>query len=107
MDAANNARLIRQLDGVADEERTARFVCRLALASPQRVLIEASGEVAGIIGHEPRGENGFGYDPLFVLPGRGCTMAQLTPEQKNAVSHRGNAVRQFAKLLESFLKREE
>jgi len=104
IDAANNARLLARLAGVGDAERTARFVCALALADPQgRVLIETRDTVEGQIGHGPAGENGFGYDPLFYVPKLGCTTAQLPPERKNAISHRGKAVRRFAALLTELL----
>jgi len=98
-DAANNARLLRDLAGVPDPERTARFVCCLALSDGDRTLLEARGVLAGRIGLAPQGRNGFGYDPLFVLPARGCTVAELTADQKNAISHRGQAVRAFAEAL--------
>ncbi|MBS3821540.1 MAG: RdgB/HAM1 family non-canonical purine NTP pyrophosphatase [Planctomycetes bacterium] len=99
IDAANNAKLLDELAGVPDERRTARFVCDLALAGDGKILLEAQGTVEGRIGHAPRGVNGFGYDPLFVLPHRGCTTAELPPEEKNAISHRGQAVRTFAARL--------
>lgn len=103
IDKANNARLLAALGGVADERRTARFVCHLALAGPQHILIETFDTIEGRIAHTPRGENGFGYDPLFFVPERGCTTAELPPEEKNKISHRGKAVRHFASLLKSFL----
>ncbi len=104
IDAANNRKLLRELEGVSDERRTARFVCHLALASPQAVLIEASDTVEGRIGHEARGDNGFGYDPLFYLPDGSGTTAQLPCDAKNAISHRGKALRGFEKKLREFLK---
>ncbi len=102
-DAANNAKLLGELEGTPDEQRTARFVCHLALADGERIIVETFDTVEGRIGHEPRGHNGFGYDPLFVLPDRGCTTAKLSPDEKNAISHRGKAVRHFASLLRSLL----
>jgi XTP/dITP diphosphohydrolase len=104
LDQANNAKLLRELAGVPDEKRTARFVCRLALAVGQTVVIEADGVVEGRIAHEPAGRNGFGYDPLFFVPELGCTTAQLSPERKNRISHRGRAVRQFATRLKAYLE---
>ena len=106
IDAANNAMLLARLAGVDDERRTARFCCAMALADPRgRIVIEAAGTVDGRIGHEPRGENGFGYDPLFHVPALGCTTAELPPARKNEISHRGKAARRLAdqlgKLLES------
>lgn len=96
VDAANNAKLLRLLEDVPEEQRTARFVCCLALAEGDDILLETRGTVEGVIGHQPRGNNGFGYDPLFHLPGKNCTTAELAPEEKNAISHRGQAVREFA-----------
>jgi XTP/dITP diphosphohydrolase len=99
-DAANNARLLRELENVADARRTARFVCAMCLADPKgSILAEARGEFPGVIAREPRGANGFGYDPLLYLPDRGCTSAELAPEEKNARSHRGAAARKMALLL--------
>ena len=102
-DPANNAKLLDELAGVPDQRRSARFVCHLVLARPDEVLLEACGTVEGRIGREPRGENGFGYDPLFCLPQHGCTTAELAPEQKNAISHRGKAVRELAGKLSDLL----
>jgi XTP/dITP diphosphohydrolase len=105
-DAANNARLLKALAGVPDERRTARFVCHLALADRQRVLIEASGVLEGLIARRPQGDNGFGYDPVFFLPDLGCTVATLPLDRKNAISHRGRAVRRFVELLKDLLASE-
>jgi XTP/dITP diphosphohydrolase len=99
VDRANNDRLLDELRGVPDERRTARFVCHLALAGDGELLLETTGTIEGRIGFAPAGENGFGYDPLFVVPDLGCTTAQLPPEHKNTLSHRGQAVRHFARLL--------
>lgn len=88
-----NAELIRRLDGVPDEDRTARFVCAMAIAYPDRPTKIFRGEFEGRIAYEPAGENGFGYDPILYLPERGCTSAELSPEDKNAISHRGKALR--------------
>ncbi|MGC9454804.1 MAG: XTP/dITP diphosphatase [Phycisphaerae bacterium] len=103
IDAANNAKLLDALSDVPDEKRTARFVCHLALCDGERILIETFGTVEGVIAHQSRGDNGFGYDPLFYVPDLGCTTAELPPEEKNRISHRGQAVRHFASLLRSFL----
>lgn len=92
-DAANNAKLLAALAGVPDARRAARFVCVLTIARPDGTIIaESRGTFEGVIGHVPRGANGFGYDPLLVLPD-GRTSAELTSEEKNARSHRGNALR--------------
>lgn len=92
VDRANNLFLLRQLRGVPDDRRTAHFYCAAAvvLDDESRVF---GGRVDGVILHEPRGEGGFGYDPLFYLPERGRTTAELSPEEKNEISHRGRAVR--------------
>jgi len=102
IDRANNTKLLTALKDVPDDRRTARFVCHLALADPQRVLIETCDTVEGQIARGPTGDNGFGYDPVFYLPDRNCTAAQLSAEDKNRISHRGKAVRQFAELLKAY-----
>ena len=88
-----NKSLIDRLEGVPDEKRTARFVCAIAAVFPDGKELVVRGTVEGIIGYEEKGENGFGYDPIFYLPERGCTTAELPPEEKNSISHRGNALR--------------
>ena len=87
-----NANLIQRLEGVPDEKRTARFVCAIASAFPdgRRKTVRAAME--GRIGYEEKGENGFGYDPIFYLPEYGCTSAELSMEEKNRISHRGKAL---------------
>lgn len=92
-DGQRNQKLIELLRDVPAAGRTARFRCAMALARPGAVLIETEGAVEGRIVDEPRGENGFGYDPHFLLPELGQTMAELTSEAKNACSHRGQALR--------------
>ena len=82
VDAANNAKLLSELADLADEGRTARFVCHLALADAETVLLEATGTVEGRILRQGRGSNGFGYDPFFYLPDLGRTAAELLPERK-------------------------
>ncbi len=96
---ANNERLISELAGVPTEGRTARFRCALALADGNRVLATAEGGVEGRIVDEPRGSNGFGYDPHFYLPALEKTMAELSAAQKNRISHRGAALRRFRAAL--------
>ena len=96
----NNKSLIDRLEGVPDEKRTARFVCAIAAVFPDGKELVVRGTVEGIIGYEEKGENGFGYDPIFYLPERGCTTAELPPEEKNSISHRGNALRLMKDLLE-------
>ena len=107
IDPANNRKLLAELAAVPDDRRTARFVCHLALSDGDRVLIETFDTVEGRIAREPRGANGFGYDPIFYLSDRGGTMAELPEEQKNAISHRGKATRHFAGLLQSLLASRE
>ena len=104
MDAANNAKLLDELSGVADEDRTARFVCYLALSDGEKILAEGRGTFEGRISTEPAGCGGFGYDPLFFLPERGCSSAELTTDEKHAVSHRGEALRIFAAELPRILE---
>jgi XTP/dITP diphosphohydrolase len=87
------------LKDVPKEKRQARFVCCLCLASPEKVLVEAEGQLEGIIIDEPAGENGFGYDPIFFVPKLNKTVAQLAAEEKNVISHRGNAIRKLKSLL--------
>ena len=95
-----NANLISRLDGVPKEKRTARFVCAIAAALPDGNSLVTRGTIEGYIGWEECGSNGFGYDPIFYLPERGCTTAELSPEEKNSISHRGNALRLMKELLE-------
>jgi XTP/dITP diphosphohydrolase len=95
-----NKSLIDRLEGVPDEKRTARFVCAIAAVFPDGKELVVRGTVEGVIGYEEKGENGFGYDPIFYLPERGCTTAELSPEEKNSISHRGNALRLMKELLE-------
>ena len=96
-----NSAILRLLDGVPDEKRTARFVCAIACAFPDGTILTSRGVMEGIIGREIKGENGFGYDPIFYLPECGCTSAELSPEKKNELSHRGKALRQMRKQLEA------
>ncbi len=103
-DAANNAKLLAQLRGVPTGRRTARFVCAMCLADKNgTVIAETRGEFDGVIADAPRGRNGFGYDPLLYLPDVGCTSAQLTPQQKNVRSHRGEAARKMAERIAQLL----
>lgn len=94
-----NENLLQRLEGVPDEERTARFVCAIAAAFPDGTVLTTEGTVEGRIGYEEKGENGFGYDPIFYLPEYGCTTAQLTEEKKNEISHRGKALRKMVEKL--------
>lgn len=94
-----NQNLIDRLEGVEDEKRTARFVCAIAAAFPDGTVEVTRGTIEGRIGYAESGENGFGYDPIFYVPEYGCTTAQLSPEQKNEVSHRGKALREMKEIM--------
>jgi XTP/dITP diphosphohydrolase len=100
-DRRNNEKLLEALEGVSDEERTARFVCALCYADAGgEILFETRGTFEGVIARRPAGTNGFGYDPLLLVPGLGRTSAELTADEKNARSHRGQAVRALKRHLE-------
>jgi len=100
-DQANNTLLLRQMEQVPDEQRSARFVCVLALADPKgRVVLTARDTIEGQLLRQPRGSNGFGYDPLFYVPALGKTTAELSPAEKHAVSHRGKALRQLKQMID-------
>jgi XTP/dITP diphosphohydrolase len=103
IDHRNIAKVLKLLKNIPKEKRTARFVCRLCLASPERILIETEGILEGLINDREIGQNGFGYDPIFFVPHLNKTVAQLTSEEKNAISHRGNAVRKLKPLIREFL----
>jgi XTP/dITP diphosphohydrolase len=104
LDHKNMAKLLGLLRDVPKEKRTARFVCCLCLASPEKVLIEAEGKLQGIIADKETGSNGFGYDPIFFVPALNKTVAQLGTEEKNGISHRGNAIRSFAPIFQMLIK---
>ncbi len=97
------AALLRALAGVPEDARTARFRCVIALATPDGTVQTAEGTCEGRILTAPRGKGGFGYDPIFYLPDRGCTMAELPPEEKNRISHRARAFQAVRPLLEALL----
>ena len=102
-----NRILLDRLEGVPDDERTARFVCAVAAVFPDGTTSVVRETIEGQIGHEIVGANGFGYDPIFYVPEFGCTTAEMTPEQKNKLSHRGKALRAIKILLEEKLNEEE
>ncbi len=87
--------LLKNTEHVPDGQRQAQFVCVITLVTPDGKMIQARGEVHGELTREPMGENGFGYDPIFYYPPAQCTTAQLPPELKNEISHRGNALKLF------------
>ena len=99
-DFANNSLLLKQLEKVPDEKRTARFVCVLALSDANgNILLTARDTVEGRIIHSPRGENGFGYDPLFLVDEMKRTTAELLPAEKHQISHRGKALARLRQLM--------
>ena len=98
-----NNHIIDLLKDAKGEERSARFVCVIACVMPDGETFTTRGTIEGRIGYEEKGENGFGYDPIFYLPERGCTTAELPPEQKNEISHRGRALKEMYKKLEDVL----
>lgn len=103
-DALNNDKLLKELEGVPDLKRAARFVCCICVASPEgRVLAASRGTFEGRIAHSPRGHNGFGYDPLLLLPD-GRSAAELPPEEKNQRSHRATAARALAPNLARLIR---
>jgi XTP/dITP diphosphohydrolase len=104
LDHKNMQKILKLLEGVPKEKRKARFVCCLCLASPEKILIEAQGKLEGFIAEKEMGTNGFGYDPIFFVPKLNKTVAQLPREEKNAISHRGNAIRKLKPLLEELLE---
>ncbi|MBD5541268.1 MAG: XTP/dITP diphosphatase [Lachnospiraceae bacterium] len=94
-----NANILKRMENVPTEERTARFICAMAAVMPDGEVIEAEGVMEGIIGTKSAGTNGFGYDPIFYLPEYEASSAEITPEQKNEISHRGKALRKMQEEL--------
>lgn len=101
-DAANNRKLAAAIAKLSAAERRARFCCVMAFATADGVLAEGTGEVEGEVIATPRGSGGFGYDPHFLLPGLGKTTAELVPDEKNAISHRGRALRNILPRIRVF-----
>lgn len=97
--SVKNQIILKRLEGVEEAKRTARFVCAVAIAFPDGSVKVCKDTIEGIIGYEPAGENGFGYDPIFYVPELGKSTAQLSPEEKNAISHRGKALRKASEIL--------
>lgn len=102
-----NNLLLQRLEGVPDEKRTARFVCAIAAVFPDGSKETVRGTIEGRIGYEIAGEHGFGYDPIFYLPEYGCTTAELGPEKKNELSHRGKALRLMREIIEQKMQQED
>ena len=90
-----NARILERMEGVPDDQRTARFVCAMAAIMPGGEVICTEGIMEGLIGYEMKGTNGFGYDPIYYLPEYGMTSSEISPEKKNEISHRGKALRKM------------
>ena len=101
-DIKNNI-LLDRMEGVPDEERTARFVCAVAAVFPDGTVDVVRETIEGRVAYEPAGDNGFGYDPIFYVPEYGCTTAQMSPEQKNELSHRCKALRSMRAILKEKL----
>ncbi|MDK2810600.1 MAG: XTP/dITP diphosphohydrolase [Petroclostridium sp.] len=102
-DYDNNNKLLKALEGVPFEKRTARFVCAIAAVFPDGRKIVARGECEGIINFQPAGQNGFGYDPLFYIPEYGMTMAEIDPQLKNKISHRAKALNMLKEELKKYI----
>ena len=102
-----NNLLLQRLEGVPDEKRTARFVCAIAAVFPDGSKETVRGTIEGRIGYEIAGEHGFGYDPIFYLPEYGWTTAELDPEKKNELSHRGKALRLMREIIEQKMQQED
>lgn len=103
-DEANMVKVLENMKDVPDEQRTARFCCALAIAGPNIETKTVFGTCEGVIAREKKGTNGFGYDPIFYVPALEKHMAELSGEEKGAISHRGNAIRKLALQLAEFLK---
>lgn len=101
--AVKNANIINRLEGIPEESRTARFVCAIAAVFPDGKEIITHGEIEGRIDYEEKGENGFGYDPIFYVPEFGRTTAELSDLEKNSISHRGKALRKMKEELKKRL----
>jgi XTP/dITP diphosphohydrolase len=99
--------LLDELNGIEDAKRSARFVCVIAIAFPDGEIHMARGECEGIIAHEPKGEMGFGYDPVFYLPGMHKTMAEIPMGEKNKISHRARALDGAREILKSIMERQD
>lgn len=104
-DKARNQLLIRNMENVPEGRRTGRFVSVITMAMPDGTVVSARGELPGEILRQEQGSGGFGYDPLFYIPGEGCTMAELTPERKNQISHRAVALKNFVDAWEERMRK--
>jgi XTP/dITP diphosphohydrolase len=104
-DEANNTKLLKELEGVSSDKRGACFTCVLVIAQPDGETAFVEGACRGTIIHEARGEYGFGYDPLFLVPEYDKTFSEITPEEKNKISHRARALEKLLKILPRYLPR--
>jgi len=102
-DSANNVKLLKMLEGIPAEKRTARFKCIMVLADNEGEVASVQGICEGIIAEKMQGEKGFGYDPLFFLPDKQCTMAELSLTEKNQISHRGKALQEMQNILQQIM----
>ena len=100
-----NANIIERLEGIPVEGRSARFVCAIAAVLPDGRVLSSEGTIEGYIGYEERGNGGFGYDPIFMVPEYGCSTAELSAEAKNAISHRGKALNAMKRMLQDALEK--
>ncbi len=103
-DKENNAKLLKELEGVLPEKRGACFKCVLVVARPGGETASVAGECRGVITNEPRGHYGFGYDPIFLVPEYNQTFSEITPEEKNSISHRARALQKLLEILPAYLK---
>jgi len=101
--SVKNANLIKRLEGIPDDRRTARFVCVIAAVLPDNTELSVRATIEGQIGYEEKGTNGFGYDPIFYVPKYHCSTAELSMEQKNAISHRGKALQVMKEQLKQYI----
>ncbi|KGM45342.1 XTP/dITP diphosphatase [Neobacillus niacini] len=106
-DQKNLEKVLEELKGVPEENRTARFYCALAVALPGKATITVAGTCEGRILEQPKGNNGFGYDPVFYVPEKGRAMAELSSEEKNKISHRANALKKLEGMLDSIVESAE
>ncbi len=104
-DQENYLKLLEEMKDIPDEERTARFKCVMVLFHPSGQWISAEGSCEGVIARKPAGSEGFGYDPVFFVPKLSRCMAQISPEEKNAISHRGNALEKLREMLPEFMEK--
>lgn len=102
-DERNIQKVLKLMDGVPEEERKARFVSCMVISRRGRIYAEIKGEVRGVIAFAKRGQSGFGYDPIFYYPPLDRTFAEMSPEEKNAISHRGQALKKLKSFLQSYL----